>query len=68
MPKLDRMKWAEGVQRQLLELLPAGAVVIVLAGDRYREGVVPFLKNHGFTVKVPMDGMKFGPQQRWLKE
>lgn len=62
------MKWAEGVQRQLLELLPAGAVVIVLAGDRYREGVVPFLKNHGFTVKVPMDGMKFGPQQRWLKE
>ena len=56
MPKRDRVAWAERVQRQLLELLPAGAVVVVLAGDRYREGVVPFLESHGFTVEVPMDG------------
>lgn len=68
MPKQARVDWAKLVQHQLLELLPAGAVVVVLAGDRYREGIVPFLKSHGFTVEVPMDGMKFGPQQRWLKE
>ena len=68
MPKRDRRAWAERVQRQLLELLPAGAVVVVLAGERYREGVVPFLESHGFTVEVPMFGLKFGPQLRWLKE
>jgi hypothetical protein len=67
MPKPDRVAWAERVQRQLLELLPAGAVVVVLAGDRYR-GVVPFLESHGFPVEVPVVGLQFGLQLRWLKE
>jgi cytoplasmic iron level regulating protein YaaA (DUF328/UPF0246 family) len=68
MPKPERLAWAERVRCQLLELLPAGAVIVVLAGDRYREGVVPFLQSRGFTVEVPMDGLKFGPQLHWLKE
>lgn len=68
MPNLDRVAWATRVQRQLLELLPAGAEIVVLAGDRYREGVIPFLENHGFMVEVPMVGLKFGLQLRWLKE
>jgi hypothetical protein len=68
MSKRDRVAWAERVQRQLLKLLPAGAAVVVLAGCRYREGVVPFLESHGFTVEVPMVGLKFGPQLRWLKK
>ena len=68
MPKRDRVAWAERVQRQLIELLPAGAIVVFLAGDRYREGVVPFLKSRGLTVQVPMVGLKFGQQRRWLKE
>ncbi|MHB1292526.1 MAG: DUF6884 domain-containing protein [Sulfuricella sp.] len=68
MPKRDRVEWAGRVQLQLLELLPAGAVVVILAGKRYREDIVPFLKNHGFTVEVPMVGLAFGLQLRWLKE
>jgi hypothetical protein len=68
MPKRDRVAWAKRVQLQLLELLPAGAAVVVLAGERYREGVVPFLESHGFTVEVPMDGKNFGQQLHWLKE
>jgi cytoplasmic iron level regulating protein YaaA (DUF328/UPF0246 family) len=68
MPKSERIAWAERVRCQLLELLPAGAVVVVLAGNRYREGVVPFLESRGFRVEVPMDGLTFGPQLRWLKE
>ena len=68
MPKRDRVAWAERVQRQLLELLPAGAMVVVLASAPYREGVVPFLKSHGFKVEVPMVGLKFGQQLHWLKE
>ena len=34
MPKRERVAWAERVQQQLLELLPAGAEVILLAGLR----------------------------------
>jgi hypothetical protein len=68
MSKRDRVAWSERVRRQLLELVPAGAVVVVLAGDLYREGIIPFLENHGFTVEVPMVGLKFGQQLRWLKE
>ncbi len=69
MPKLDRMKWAEGVQRQLLELLPPHATVVFLAGVRYRENVIPFLESHGFTVpKPPMYGLRSGQQQHWLDE
>ena len=68
MRKRDRVAWAERVQRQLLELLPAGAVIVVLAGVPYREKVVPFLESHGFTVEVPMIGLTFGQQLRWLEE
>jgi hypothetical protein len=68
MPKLDRMAWDERVNKQLQELLPTGAVVVFLAGVRYREGVVPFLRSHGYNIEIPMEGKKFGPQLRWLKE
>lgn len=68
MPKLDRMVWAERVNNQLQELLPSTAEVVFLAGVRYREGVVPFLRSHGFNIEIPMEGKKFGLQLRWLKE
>ncbi len=67
MPKADRLAWAERVQEALLRLLPPGAEVVFLAGIRYRENLVPFLERQGFTVKVPMAGLAFGPQLRWLK-
>ena len=68
LPKLERLAWADKVQRRLLKLLPAGALITVLAGVRYRENLVPFLRNHGFPVSVPMEGLKFGFQLRWLKK
>ena len=68
LPKLERLAWADKVQRRLLKLLPPGALITVLAGVRYRENLVPFLRNHGFPVSVPMEGLKFGFQLRWLKK
>ena len=68
MSKLDRMAWNERVQNKLQELLPTSAVTVVLAGVRYREGVVPFLNSNGFKIEIPMEGKKFGQQLRWLKE
>jgi len=68
MGKPDRTAWAERVQAALLALLPPGAAVVFLAGERYREALVTFLKQRGFTVEVPMAGLAFGSQLKWLKE
>jgi hypothetical protein len=67
MPRHDRFAWAERVRSQLLEMLPRDAELLVLASQRYREQLVPFLKSQGYVVRVPMAGLKFGPQLRWLK-
>lgn len=68
MLKSERLEWAAKVRHRLLELIPPGASVVVLAGERYREGIVSFLQERGFSVDVPMVGLKFGLQLRWLKE
>jgi hypothetical protein len=68
MPKRDRVAWAERVQRQLLEVLPTGAEVILLAGVRYREGLVPFLRTRGFSVAVPLEGLGIGRQLQKLNQ
>ena len=68
MPKRERLAWAERVQLQLLELLPTGAEVILLAGLRYREEIVPFLRERGFSVSVPLEGLPIGKQLQRLKQ
>ena len=67
MPVRERLAWAERVKQQLLEVLPEGAEIIILAGERYREHLIPFLKQNGFLVSVPMDGLSFGRQLQFLK-
>ena len=62
MPKRQRVAWAERVQDQLLKVLPKGAEVIVLAGSRYRADLVPWLEGRGFSVKVPLKGLRIGEQ------
>jgi cytoplasmic iron level regulating protein YaaA (DUF328/UPF0246 family) len=68
MRKKDRLTWAERVNHQLLEELPSGAEVIVLAGERYRADLLPCLREHGCTVGVPLQGLSFGKQLQRLKE
>lgn len=68
MLKSERLEWAAKVRHRLLELISPDASVVILAGERYREGIVPFLQERGYFVDVPMVGLKFGLQLRWLKE
>src|SRR5688500_18134199 len=42
--RAERLQWAEKVRLDLASRLPAGADVVILAGGRYREGLVPFLR------------------------
>jgi hypothetical protein len=67
MGQADRRIWAASVQEQLLEVFPENAEVVILAGMRYREHLVPFLRERGFMVSVPMQGLSIGRQLRFLK-
>lgn len=67
MPAAARKQWARMVQQQLAGALPQKSSVIVLAGTRYREGLVPFLTANGHTVSIPMKGLSFGKQLQFLK-
>jgi hypothetical protein len=68
MGKAARQGWAERVQRQLVAVLPSRAEVIVLAGERYRDGLVPFLEGRGYDVSIPLERLPFGRQLQRLKE
>ena len=68
MARVERERWAANVRSQLLDVLPASAQVIVLAGQRYREGLVPFLRERGYSVSIPLEGLPFGKQLQFLAE
>jgi hypothetical protein len=68
MGKAARQEWAARVQRQLAAVLPARAEVIILAGERYREGLVPLLESRGYGVSIPLQGLPFGRQLQRLRE
>jgi hypothetical protein len=68
MTKADRTAWAQRVQAQLVDVLPPQAEVILLAGMKYRDDLLPFLRSRGHVVHVPMAGMPLGRQLQWLKE
>jgi hypothetical protein len=61
----ERRKWAERVLGQLRKYADLDRDrFTILAGQRYREFLVPSLRN----VCVPMQGMRNGKQLRYLKE
>lgn len=66
MPKNERADWAQQVQGRLAQVLPPNAEVIMLAGQRYREGLIPFLEANGFKVTIPLEGLPFGKQLQFL--
>jgi hypothetical protein len=68
MLKADRVVWAHRVQEQLKATLPERAEVILLAGARYREGIEDWLRERGYPVSVPLDGLSLGRQLQRLKQ
>lgn len=62
----ERRAWAAGVLRQLEVVLRSGDKVIMLAGQRYREGLIGALRARGVQVSVPMEGLGIGEQLHWL--
>ena len=66
MPVAERRAWASRVLEALRPHLPGTEQVVLLAGDRYREFLMPSLKAACRDVRVPMEGLKIGFQLQWL--
>jgi len=62
----DRRDWAEYVYRQLAPFLTGPRRVVIFAGQRYRERLVPTLQGNGHAVEVPLAGLRIGEQLAWL--
>jgi hypothetical protein len=66
MSKSDRTSWGKVVLDQLLKRLSSEDKVVVLAGARYREALVPAVTAAGYAVSVPMNRLPIGKQKAWL--
>lgn len=62
----ERRSWAAAVVNQLATVVTRGDRVVMLAGMRYREFVVPGLARLGARIEVPMEGLRIGEQLAWL--
>lgn len=66
MPVIERRAWAEGVGRKLADHVSKDDEVVILAGARYREFLMPTLRELAGSVQVPMAGKRIGEQLSWL--
>lgn len=67
-PASKRREWADGVVKSLDGLLGSDDEVIILAGRRYREYLTGPLRERGYEVSVPMEGLGIGEQLQFLSE
>jgi hypothetical protein len=52
----------------LLEVLPAAAHVVFIAGKYYWLHLQDYLRRDGYTVEMPLRHLGIGEQMRWLKQ
>jgi hypothetical protein len=66
LPIAARRVWAERVKAQMKSELVGDERVVVLAGKRYREFLMPFLYELSSCVEIPMEGLSIGQQLQWF--
>lgn len=64
----ERREWSKKVVQELLIRCTPESSVVFLAGEKYREFLLPALMEVGCSVKVPMEGLGIGEQLHWLSE
>lgn len=63
----ERRQWSAIVLEQVQQTLNIQNEIHIFAGMRYREYLVPLLGKAGYTVVLPLEGLKIGQQLSWLK-
>ena len=62
----ERREWSNKVIKELRPHCSPGTSVVILAGKKYREFLLPALQERGCRVEVPMKGLRIGEQLEWL--
>ncbi len=62
----ERRRWAGMVEKQMDDGMPDALHIVVLAGARYREFLMDYLRRRADHVDVPMVGLRIGEQLGWL--
>lgn len=65
--KAERDSWAQRIANDIRRRVPPKSRIIILAGENYRAGLMPLLKDD-FSIEVPMVGLGIGQQLAFLKE
>ena len=68
MPATDRRQWAQHVLPDIHANTNVGDVLVFLAGQKYRQYLIPLLEASGYQIEVPMQGLGIGKQLQWLGE
>lgn len=68
MKQPERKEWARRVTAQILSISTNRDRVVILAGKRYREFLIPNLEAEGYKIEVPMKGLSIGRQLEWLSQ
>lgn len=63
----ERKSWAKSVMSDLAKIVTHSDEVVFLAGVKYRENLIQPLTKMGSKISVPMEGLSFGNQLKWLK-
>ncbi|HLM62018.1 MAG TPA: hypothetical protein VK308_14525 [Pyrinomonadaceae bacterium] len=65
--KADRESWAQRTASELRQRVPPKSTIIILAGLKYRENLIPLLADK-YTLIVPLKNLGIGKQLAYLKE
>ena len=63
----QKKKWATGVLKKLRAKLKRGDSITFLAGDNYRDDLIPKLTALGYVCNAPLEGLGLGQQIHTLK-
>ena len=66
MAKSERIEWSHKVMSALDPRLAGVGSVVIFAGMKYREFLIPALRERAIEVCVPMKGLRNGEQLRQL--
>lgn len=67
----NKAKWGTEAFKRLMDYVSeysTEATFVITAGRDYSDTLVLLLNNHGYKVRQPVDGLKFGPTLSRLKE
>lgn len=62
----ERRMWARHVQAQMDTQLPPCQHIVIFAGMRYREFLLPYFEQRSLQVEIPMEGLTIGKQLSWF--